>query len=103
MTKKPAVKEKIIPVVTPARRSVLSMELKHPLAQGDIGGQVNKAQDALLKLGFDDFKINGRFGSLMSKAVRRFQESRGLRITGEIDSRTWESLFQPDLNTKIKE
>jgi peptidoglycan hydrolase-like protein with peptidoglycan-binding domain len=104
MDKKPSIKKTVAADPVPSvRRSLLWLELKHPLAQGDIGGQVHKAQDALFKLGFDDFKINGRFGSVMSKAVRRFQESRGLRITGEIDSRTWESLFQPDVNTKIKE
>lgn len=103
MTEKPSLKDKVVPVASANRRSALSLELKHPLAQGDIGGQVHKAQEALLKLGFSDFKINGRFGSLMGKEVRRFQDSRGLRITGEIDARTWEALFQPDINQQIKE
>jgi peptidoglycan hydrolase-like protein with peptidoglycan-binding domain len=87
----------------PARRSALSLELKHNLAQGDIGGQVKTAQDALIKHGFTEFKTDGRYGSLMGKAVRRFQDSRGLRVTGEIDSYTWEALFQSDPIKKIKE
>ncbi len=90
--------EKLIP-----RRSALSLELKHNLAQGDIGGQVKEAQNALIKHGFTEFKTDGRYGSLMSKAVRRFQDSRGLRVTGEIDSYTWEALFQSDPVKKIKE
>lgn len=87
----------------PARRSALSLELKHNLAHGDIGGQVNAAQQALIKHGFTEFKTDGRYGSLMGKAVRRFQDSRGLRVTGEIDSYTWEALFQSDSVKKSKE
>ena len=78
---------------TPARRSALALELKHTLSQGDLGGQVKAAQDALVKYGFDNFYVDGRFGSLMGKAVREFQKARGLRITGEINAGTWEALF----------
>lgn len=87
----------------PPRRSALSLELKHTLSQGDIGGQVKAAQDALTAHGFNEFKTDGRYGSLMGKAVRRFQDSRGLRVTGEIDSHTWEALFQSDPVQQIKE
>lgn len=75
------------------RRSALALELRHTLSQGDIGGQVKAAQEALIRHGFDEFKNDGRYGTLMGKAVRRFQESRGLRVTGEINAATWEALF----------
>ena len=85
------------------RRSALALELKHTLAQGDLGGQVKAAQDALTRHGFAEFKSDGRFGSMMGKAVRKFQESRGLRITGEINGATWEALFQLDPVQPTKE
>ena len=75
------------------RRSALSLSLRHTLSQGDIGGQVKAAQDQLAKLGFDGFKDDGRYGLLMTKAVRQFQAERGLKITGDINPVTWESLF----------
>lgn len=94
--KSPAVKEQPV-VESPApRRSALSLQLRHKLSQGDIGGQVKKAQDRLVELGFDGFRVDGRFGQMMSKAVRRFQDSRGLKITGEINGPTWEALFSGD-------
>jgi peptidoglycan hydrolase-like protein with peptidoglycan-binding domain len=78
------------------RRSALALELRHTLSSGDIGGQVKAAQDRLVKLGFTEFKNDGRYGLMMSKAVRRFQASRGLKITGDINAATWEALFTKD-------
>jgi peptidoglycan hydrolase-like protein with peptidoglycan-binding domain len=86
--KKPESKESAKP-----RRSALSLTLRHTLSQGDIGGQVKAAQDQLIKLGFDGFKDDGRYGMMMGKAVRRFQAERGLKITGDINPVTWEALF----------
>jgi len=95
--KSPAVEKQPV-VESPAapRRSALSLQLRHKLSQGDIGGQVKEAQDRLVELGFDGFRVDGRFGQMMSKAVRRFQDSRGLKITGEINGLTWEALFSGD-------
>lgn len=87
--------KKTEPVVAP-RRSALALELRHTLSSGDIGGQVKAAQDRLIKLGFGEFKNDGRYGLMMSKAVRRFQASRGLKITGDINASTWEALFEKD-------
>ena len=102
MTDKAPIK-KTLQKPAPSRRSALSLELKHNLAQGDIGGQVKAAQDALIKHGFTEFKTDGRYGSLMGKAVRRFQDSRDLRVTGEIDAATWEALFQSNRVKQTKE
>lgn len=102
MTDKTPFKDKSQNTPTP-RRSALSLELKHNLAQGDIGGQVEAAQNALIKHGFNEFKTDGRYGTLMGKAVRKFQDSRGLRVTGEINAATWEALFQSADVKKIKE
>jgi peptidoglycan hydrolase-like protein with peptidoglycan-binding domain len=90
------------PVEVKPRRSALALELKYTLSAGDIGGQVKAAQDRLITLGFDGFKNDGRYGVLMSKAVRRFQASKGLTITGDINASTWEALFQKN-ETSIEE
>ena len=102
MNDKTPIKTKTKKTAAP-RRSALSLGLKHTLAQGDLGGQVKEAQDALVKHGFTEFKKDERYGALMGKAVRRFQDSRGLRVTGEIDPRTWEALFQSDPAKQSKE
>jgi peptidoglycan hydrolase-like protein with peptidoglycan-binding domain len=78
------------------RYSALTLQLRHTLSQGDIGGQVMQTQDRLVELGFDGFRMDGRFGQMMSKAVRRFQDSRGLKITGEVNGPTWEALFSQE-------
>lgn len=104
MTKKTATAKKAVPTKKndSVRHSVLSLELKHTLSSGDIGGQVPKAQDALISFGFSDFKKDGRFGTMMGKAVRLFQDSVGLKISGEINPQTWEKLFEPK-KSKVEE
>ena len=96
--KAPARKKTTPPVDEPvkARRSALALTLRHTLSSGDLGGQVKAAQDRLIQLGFDGFKNDGRYGTMMSKAVRRFQADRGLKITGDINAVTWEALFTKD-------
>lgn len=74
----------------------MALELRHVLSQGDLGGQVKAAQEALIRHGFSNFKNDGRYGSLMGKEVRRFQAARGLRVTGEINAATWEALFSQE-------
>lgn len=90
--KAPASKQSVVK----PRRSALALELRHTLSSGDLGGQVKAAQDRLIKLGFGDFKNDGRYGTLMTRAVRKFQASRGLKITGDINALTWEALFEKD-------
>ena len=53
-------------------------------------------EERLVELGFDGFRMDGRYGTMMSKAVRRFQDSRGLKITGEVNGPTWEALFSQE-------
>lgn len=59
-----------------------------------MGGQVQAAQEALIKKGYDGFKNDGRFGLMMAKAVRRFQADEGMSVTGVISPATWEALFR---------
>ena len=75
------------------RRSALSLELKRTLMAGDRGGQVKMAQDRLKELGFFDGDSDAHYGQRLTLAVRQFQNSRGLRITGDINGLVWEALF----------
>ena len=79
--------------VTPPRRSATALELKRSLSQGDRGGQVKMVQDELSRLGFWDGLSDAHYGTRLGKAVRQFQSSRGLRVTGEVNVSTWETLF----------
>jgi peptidoglycan hydrolase-like protein with peptidoglycan-binding domain len=91
MTEKP---RKRVKNVEPApRRSAIALQLKRSLSQGDRGGQVKMVQDELTRQGFWDAPADAHFGTRLGKAVRQFQSHRGLRVTGEVNVATWESLF----------
>ena len=78
--------------VTVARSSKL-LELQRTMSQGDHGPRVEVVQKALADAGFFDGRQDGRYGTLLGRAVRQFQGSKGLRITGEVNPQTWEALF----------
>jgi lipoprotein-anchoring transpeptidase ErfK/SrfK len=57
-----------------------------------------QVQVLLDRLGFGPGIIDGRRGSSLVKALKGFQEARGLRVTGEIDRATLDAL-RPDMVT----
>lgn len=65
---------------------------RHSLDSGDRGMLVLWAQSKLADAGFYDGPLDGRYMRNLNLAVRKFQESRGLKITGVIDRKTWEAL-----------
>lgn len=76
------------------RRSELALKLKGGgISSGDRGHQVEIVQKALLTLGFYDGPADGRYGIVLTKAVRQFQSANNLRITGDVNVATWERLF----------
>jgi peptidoglycan hydrolase-like protein with peptidoglycan-binding domain len=47
-------------------------------------------------------EIDGDFGSLTDRAVRRFQQQVGLPVTGNVDGDTWKALlFDPQTRTIV--
>lgn len=62
------------------------------LAQGARGGRVRQAQEKLARAGYLSGAADGVYGSQTASAVRAFQQEKGLRATGRIDSATWKAL-----------
>lgn len=75
-------------------RSALLIEGSRTLSQGDRGQRVEYAQRALTRKGFYDGPVDGRYGILLAKAVRKFQAAAGVNVTGDINARTWEAMFR---------
>ena len=60
----------------------------------EIDGEVFHAQILLSAAGFSTSVIDGKDGMVFKKAVRGFQEARGLKVTGELDPQTRAQLIQ---------
>lgn len=76
----------------------LPKQFKGALREGDSGGQVVTVQYFLALLGqFVDFipevSVDGIYGTGTRNAVLAFQRYKGLPATGEVDERTWLSLY----------
>lgn len=65
---------------------------RHPLDTGDRGVLVMWAQSKLMKHGHYEGPLDGRYDREVTLAVRQFQGSQGLNVTGVIDRRTWDAL-----------
>lgn len=65
---------------------------KRRLSQGDHGPAVAEVQRVLAAQGFFEGPQDGRFGTMMARALRQFQGANGLKPTGEVDIRTWEAM-----------
>ena len=67
----------------------------HPvLHQGDSGSEVTLLQQDLTAKGFSTTAITGYFGVHTEAAVRAFQASRGLSVTGVVAQDTWAALLK---------
>ena len=89
----PVVEPAVVPAKVADKRSATMLELQRTMSQGDHGPRVEVVQKALADAGFFDGKQDGRYGTLLGRAVRQFQGSKGLRVTGEVNPQTWEALF----------
>lgn len=86
-----ASKPKVKP--TPVSVKVESdLRFKRRMSQGDHGPAVAEIQRILAAKGLFEGKQDGRYGTLLAKAVRQFQGQQGLKVNGEVDILTWEAL-----------
>lgn len=65
---------------------------RHSLDTGDRGVLVMWAQSKLMKHGYYDGELDGRYDREVSLAVRQFQQANHLKVTGIIDRKTWDTL-----------
>jgi peptidoglycan hydrolase-like protein with peptidoglycan-binding domain len=65
---------------------------RHPLDTGDRGVLVLWAQSRLTQSGHYAGPLDGRYDREVTLAVRQFQDTHGLKVTGVIDRTTWEAL-----------
>jgi peptidoglycan hydrolase-like protein with peptidoglycan-binding domain len=56
------------------------------------GSMVIRVQTQLKRAGIDPAPDNGTFGAPTEAAVRQFQTTRRLPVTGIVDQRTWTAL-----------
>lgn len=68
------------------------MIFRRRLEQGDHGPAVREVQRLLAAKGAWDGPQDGRYGTLLARAVRVFQGDKGLKINGEVDVLTWRAL-----------
>jgi N-acetylmuramoyl-L-alanine amidase len=64
------------------------------IKSGDRGYAVSDIQRRLKKLGFKELDNDGIFGSLTSEAVAKFQQDRGLLVSGFVDDETWQDIVE---------
>jgi peptidoglycan hydrolase-like protein with peptidoglycan-binding domain len=69
-------------------RSMEKMDRQVSAEQGKSKQQVKMMQEALKGKGYDPGAIDGAMGPRTSAALREFQQSEGLRVTGRLDTET---------------
>ena len=67
---------------------------RHSLDVGDRGVLVMWAQSKLMKHGYYEQELDGRYDREVALAVRQFQLKNHLKITGIIDRKTWNCLSE---------
>jgi len=64
------------------------------LARGARGDLVKKIQRRLIELGFDTRGVDGTFGEDTETAVKAFQTTGRVGVSGEADVATWQALME---------
>lgn len=67
------------------------------IATGDAGPAVRDVQRRLARVLGEPLAIDGRYGAATTRAVRRFQQLRGLAADGVVGDETWQSLWEAGL------
>ena len=85
------------PTPIPAFAMPETQPFKKKLSYGSTGSDVQKVQQRLMDLGYFTFhKTTTGYYRQTQQAVKDFQTMNGLMVTGEVDEKTWNALFNDD-------
>ncbi len=85
------------PTPIPAFAMSENQPFKKKLSYGSTGADVQKVQQRLMDLGYFTFhKTTTGYYKQTQQAVKDFQAKNGLMVTGEVDEKTWNALFNDD-------
>ncbi|NET46975.1 peptidoglycan-binding protein [Okeania sp. SIO2B3] len=70
------------------------------ISQGSRGAEVWAVQRRLQARGFDPGAVDSVFGSRTTEAVKAFQKSVGLSVTGIVNEATWTALAKPSFASR---
>lgn len=76
------------------KRSAALIEGARTMSMGDRNSRVLKAQGILFESKYYDGPLDGRYGIVLAKAVRKFQQDNQLPVTGDINASTWAALVE---------
>lgn len=92
---------KIVPIgtwVSITHRNPVRRDLEH----GNIGSDVLEIQKRLKELKYYEGGLDGRFGSQLRSAVSKYQKDNGIRQTGVVGIKTFNSIFEQEKTKMIK-
>ena len=85
---------RILLLAIPAMLAMATVTAQALLKASDSGPGVTKLQEALAALNFYKGKIDGKFGAGTTRAVKSFQEKKGLPSDGIAGDKTMAALFK---------
>lgn len=74
-----------------------------PLEKGDHGEKITDIQNRLNELGYSAGTVDGIFGNGTQEAVKAFQKNANLETTGAVDYKTYDMLFDEEVNNTSME
>ncbi|WP_328861544.1 L,D-transpeptidase family protein [Streptomyces sp. NBC_00306] len=77
----------------PASPSASAEPAEVLMARGSKGAKVRELQARLAQIGWFDDTPTGTYGSVTADAVKGFQTKRGLPVTGDTDTVTWQKVL----------
>ena len=91
-----AVETEVVPSDKPtpkaAQKTSEAPVLRRAMEHGDKGDAIAWAQAKMASLGHEVGEIDGRFDTLLSKALRKVQQDHGMRVSGVLNPVTYEIL-----------
>ncbi|NEP79543.1 MAG: peptidoglycan-binding protein [Okeania sp. SIO3B3] len=85
----------------PESNAILSPNSEVYLRRGDKATTVAAVQRKLRELGYFSANLTGYYGPITERAVKEFQQDKGIAATGQIEPTTWSLLFAGKRSNQI--